>query len=414
MSPARKVRIYTGAVFFFWIAVSTLFIMAGGLGLAASAGFLGLMWAPMLVWPALIAIRARPPALIAFMAFIGFAVLSLAWSPYERPDQALKLALLTPLFMLVPFAIARLDAPRRLRFAAFTAIMLLVASAYFVVESLFGAPVAHFVKASSGEAPAGPDALGLAHRTLSRGASAFILVAGPMVIWLWSRTWRIAAGMLALSVMASALAFNMDANIAALAAGVLLAAAAYLNPRFVLPGLFYAAAALVALTPILLGAIVASTPDDLANMLPLSWHQRLEIWRYALARLAEAPLFGLGLDGSRMLEDMTMLRGYPLALVPLHPHNGALHIWVETGAVGAGLAAAALLLTGRTLAHASPAPAVAAGLAFCATVWFMLTLLGYGVWQEWHHGALSLAVAACFFSQPGEIGDTARHAFRRR
>jgi O-antigen ligase len=221
-----------------------------------------------------------------------------------------------------------------------------------------------------------------------------------MAIWLWRAGRRAPAGVLALSAALSAVSFGVDANIVALAVGCALGAAAFLRPQLALPVLFYAAAGLVALTPLILGAIVAWTPDSLANALPLSWHQRLEIWDYALSRLPEAPLFGHGLDASRVIDAEMMLRGYTLNLLPLHPHNGALHIWLETGALGAGLAAAALLLTGRSLARRPADPAVAAGIAFSASAWFVLTMLGYGVWQEWHHGALSLAIAACFFSRP--------------
>lgn len=401
MSRARMVRFYTAAVFFFWIFFSGVFIGAGGLGLSGSMGFVGLMWSPMLLWPALLVLRRRPPALLAFFIFIVFAALSLLWSPYDRPDQAVKLLLLTPLFLLVPFGIARLDAKRRMRFAAFTAIITLLVAAFFLAESLLGAPVSQFVQvAANGEAP-GAEALAFANRVLSRGASAFILLGGPMAIWLWRAGWRAPAVILGLSAALSSASFGVEANIIALAAGCALGAAAFLRPQLALPGLFYVAAGLVALAPLVLGAIVAWTPESVANAMPFSWHQRLEIWGYALGRLAEAPLFGLGLDASRTMNDEMMLRGYPLNLIPLHPHNGGLHIWLETGAIGAGLAAAALLLTGRSLARRPLEPALAAGIAFSVSAWFVLTMSGYGVWQEWHHGALSLAIAACFFSRNG-------------
>jgi O-antigen ligase len=402
MSGTRLIRLYTASVFFFWIFFSGIFMGSGGLGLSGSIGFIGLMWSPMLLWPALLVLGARPPALIAFFAFIAFAALSLLWSPYERPDQAVKLLLLTPLFLLVPFGIARLDNTRRVRFAAFTAIITLLVAVFLLAESLLGAPVSQYAQAAAnGEAP-GPDVLIFANRVLSRGASAFILLAGPMAIWLWRAGWRAPAGILGVSAALSAVSFGVEANIVALAAGCALGAAAFLRPGLALPVLFYAAAALVALTPLLLGAIVAWTPDTVANALPLSWHQRLEIWEYTLSRLAEAPLFGHGLDASRVIDAEMMLRGYSLNLLPLHPHNGALHIWLETGALGAGLAAAALLLTGRSLSRHPLDPAVAAGVAFSVSAWFVLTMLGYGVWQEWHHGALSLAIAACIFSRPGD------------
>lgn len=397
MTPARAVRLYTAAVFFFWMGVSAVFMAAGGLGLAGSAGLIGLMWLPLLAWPALETLRRPPEALLLAGAFIAWAAASLSWSPYDRPDQAIKLVLLTPLFLLVPFGVSRIDPRRRLRFAAFTTIAVGAAAAYLTVEALLGAPLAQWVKTADG-APAGPEARALAFRTLSRGASALLLITGPLAVWLWTRGRRAPACALMLAAAISASRFDVEANIAALALGAVAALAAWRSPRRALPGLFYAAAAVVLLTPFLMGALVALTPDELAHALPLSWHQRLEIWRYALAQLAEAPILGLGLDASRMLEDEAMLRGAVLHLVPLHPHNAGLHIWLETGALGAGLAAATLAAIGRRLARAPLEPALAASVGYCAAAWFVLTALGYGVWQEWHHGALSLALAASLFN----------------
>ncbi|MFP4520483.1 MAG: hypothetical protein ACLFQ5_13625, partial [Oceanicaulis sp.] len=293
MSGARAVRIYTGAVFFLFVAISGLFMAAGGLGLAASAGMIGLLWSPMLAWPALEALRRPPPALVLFALFVVWAAISLSWSPYDRPDQALKLLLLTPLFVLFPYGVSRLDARRRERFAAFAIIVLSLTGVYFAIEALLGAPLATAVKIAEGAPP--PEARILAMRTISRGASAFVLAAGPAALFLWLHRRRLAAGALLVTAALAAAGFNVDANIAALAAGAAAGIAAWLNPRRALPVMLYAAGAGVLLTPLILSAIVALVSEDVAAGLPFSWHQRLEIWAYSLERLGETPFLGLGL-----------------------------------------------------------------------------------------------------------------------
>lgn len=398
MIPARAVRLYTAAVFFFWIFVSGVFMAGGGLGLAGSIGFIGLMWAPFLVVPAGRAFLERREAQLAALA-LAYVALSLLWSPYDRPDQAVKLVLLTPLFALVPFSVARLDEKRRMRFAAFTAIIAVIVGLYLLVEAAFGAPIAlSFKQNLEGWTGDPADLRALADRTLSRGASAFILLAGPLTIWLWTRSRRLVAAFLTLCAVFAATGFEVEANTAGLILATAAAAAAWRWPRRALPGLFYAVAAFIVFAPMVLGAVVALTPDGVAGALPLSWHQRLEIWAYALERVSEAPVFGHGLDASRTMEDEIILRGVALHLLPLHPHNAGLHIWMETGALGAGLVGAAFSVIGLVLRRVAPNPEAAAGIAFVTAGWFTMTTLGYGVWQEWHHGALALALAGAMFS----------------
>ncbi|HBA43609.1 MAG TPA: hypothetical protein DCZ07_11605, partial [Alphaproteobacteria bacterium] len=75
---------------------------------------------------------------------------------------------------------------------------------------------------------------------------------------------------------------------------------------------------------------------------------------------------------------------YPnVTLLPLHPHNGALQIWLELGLPGALITAALLLALGFGIA-ALPLPTpqrAAATAAFTATL--CLILLSFGLWQNW-------------------------------
>ncbi|MEQ8403883.1 MAG: hypothetical protein RKE49_02215 [Oceanicaulis sp.] len=401
MSPARAVRLYTAAVFFTFMGFSALFMAAGGLGLAASAGMIGLLWAPLLLWPVLALLRRPPPALVFTALFLAWTALSLAWSPYEKPDQAIKLLVLTPFFALVPFGAARLDAKRKARFAAYTAILVGLAGAFFVFEAVTGSSIGYQVKLAQDAEP-GAAADILANRTNSRGVSALILITGPLAIWLWTGGRKVAAGALALTALVGSVSFGVEANFVALIVGAAAGALAWRRSGQGLAAALYAAAALILLTPFLLGMVSALLGEDAAQSLPFSWHQRLLIYGEGLRLLSESPIVGLGLDASRTLKDEVVLRGYAMQLIPLHPHNAGLHIWLETGAVGAGLAAAALLLLGRSAARSALSREVAAGLAFAFTAWFMMTTLGFGVWQEWHHGALGLALAVSMLNAPRE------------
>ena len=81
--------------------------------------------------------------------------------------------------------------------------------------------------------------------------------------------------------------------------------------------------------------------------------------------------------------------------IKLHPHDGALQIWLELGAVGA---VAAAVFWGVTLLRLSRPvrDAANAATAACAAVYLLFGALNFGLWQEWWLalGALIVALAA--------------------
>ncbi|TCZ59818.1 O-antigen ligase family protein [Roseicella aquatilis] len=195
------------------------------------------------------------------------------------------------------------------------------------------------------------------------------------------------------------------AKIAVLAGG-LAGGLALLAPRLV-PRLLGAALALSILAmPVALGPVLARGLP--ADGIPPSAAHRLLIWDFVTDRIAERPILGWGMESSRAIPghrdhpapealDRFRLAGpgtppwLPVAqLLPLHPHNMALQIWLELGLPGALLAAALALLLGQAAAR-SRWPAVATAALAAATVTGMLS---FGAWQEWWVGAELMALAA--------------------
>ena len=87
---------------------------------------------------------------------------------------------------------------------------------------------------------------------------------------------------------------------------------------------------------------------------------RVAIWRFTTERVVERPWLGWGMDASRM---------WP-GVIPLHPHNAALQVWLELGVVGAACAAVAI-------------------------AYLTIGALSFGVWQEWWLGLGVLAAVTC-------------------
>mgnify|MGYP001286083045 CR=1 FL=1 len=130
--------------------------------------------------------------------------------------------------------------------------------------------------------------------------------------------------------------------------------------------------------------------------LPLSGMNRLIIWKFTSQKILEKPLLGRGLRTSRVLPsggekyDIVRVRENGSRdvisrdfLVPLHPHNQFLQIWLELGALGAVAFAVAggvfILKIGRLPIHRSRS-----GWIIGAIVTLMVYgQISFGAWQNW-------------------------------
>ena len=228
----------------------------------------------------------------------------------------------------------------------------------------------------------------------------------PLAVALpWPAVARIAA------VLAGALVLILlpgdTAKIAAVL-GLMAAGAAALAPRFV-PRLIGAGLGIAIMVMPLLVALVPALPLE---KLPPSALHRMLIWDFTATRIAERPLLGWGMEASRevpggrdqpsaaaldrmRVADPALRRWFAephVNVLPLHPHNGALQLWLELGAVGAAIAALLAWWLGVAASRA-PSPAAATGALVSAAVTAMLS---FGTWQAWWVAAMLLAaVAAC-------------------
>jgi O-antigen ligase len=189
--------------------------------------------------------------------------------------------------------------------------------------------------------------------------------------------------------------------------GLATAGATVLAPRIV-PRLVGAGLGAGILAMPLLAAAIPALPVD---RLPITALHRMMIWDFTGARIAERPILGWGMEASRTVPggrdsatpaQLDRLRvtdparrqwfGLPaVQTLPLHPHNGALQIWLELGAIGALIAAGLAWTLGSAVAR-SPCPPAAAGALASAAI---TALLSFGAWQAWWIAAMLLAVAVC-------------------
>lgn len=394
------------------LVLSAFFAGAGGLALAALSWFAALA---ALMPKALIQALSRPPLpLVLVIVAIAWTCLSLTWSPYERPDQALKLALLSPLYLALPFLAAQLDETGRKKVRPLIVFAAAGCLLYLVMETVFHAPMT--VSYKLGVENHDTDfatLMAMAERQLARGTVFALMLTGPAMLLLWrtrSRSCRIGAVCLLVLAFLAASGLGVEANLAGLLLALGLGALALRFPRRTLQVFIVATSAILMLAPALFTAGLALLPDFLRDAMPLSWAWRLEIWEHTLALIAERPITGHGLDIARVVDTSSMLRGMEIDLLPLHAHNAMLNIWLETGFVGALTWAFALNSLAVWLGRRPLGRDLCLMLVYVAAIWLVSVMLGIGVWQEWHHGALSLAIASALLCTSPALARPLRHS----
>jgi hypothetical protein len=122
--------------------------------------------------------------------------------------------------------------------------------------------------------------------------------------------------------------------------------------------------------------------------------ERIEIWKLFGAAVRHEPLIGLGFGVSPRFPEthvaQRMLAENPNLPPAWHPHNAALQVWVELGAVGALLGIVVVLLVVRRFAG-FPRALLAHSMALLAAV-TAISLVGHGAWQGWWPAAIGTAV----------------------
>lgn len=141
--------------------------------------------------------------------------------------------------------------------------------------------------------------------------------------------------------------------------------------------------------------LVRATGDygRLEQDVQLSWSARMSYWSHTLDWIAARPVRGWGLDASRAMGPG----------IQLHPHNGALQVWLELGLIGAVAAAAFWGLSLSRLSRDRSNLAMS-GVAGSAAVFLLFAWINFGLWQQWWLalGAL-IAVLAAMLENRGDM-----------
>lgn len=384
VSAGDRLGVWCGWVLVGVAALAPLCAWLAPLSFAALMGLAGLLCLPALRLSG----RETPLAAILTLAMV-WAGLSTLWSVH-RPDGlednvALKLALQLPLYFAAWCGARRAD-PALARLALRVLAWGLAAyGVMLIVEAMTGAGVYRALRDLIHD-PIRPD---LGRKNVAQGSFVLALLWPVAVVGgLRAGTPVWLAAPMAVGTAVLAQAFLSDAPVLAVGLATGVGVLVWIWPRSAPKALGLAAAGLVLITPLL---VLVVRTFGLARDLPISWDQRMGYWAYAMGRIADHPWRGWGLDSSRAFSPH----------IQLHPHNGALQIWLELGAVGAVLAALVWAFIFRRLADGERS-LMAAAAAGSTAVYLFFGMVSFGVWQEWWLalGALVAAIAALSESLP--------------
>ena len=119
-------------------------------------------------------------------------------------------------------------------------------------------------------------------------------------------------------------------------------------------------------------------------------NHRMVIWSFVKIQIFEKPLFGHGFFSSKTVGEkyqFTNINSFPpvsMNIMPLHPHNGIMQIWLELGLLGVLILFTFVYFLIRKIhkhAKINFTNGAFAMISLCQI--FFIGQLSYGVWQTW-------------------------------
>ena len=373
------------------------------LGIAPLGAILALAIASLAVMGWIPRPKFAPAAVVIIAALVVWAAITVFWSaaPDYAATTAVRLAAIAAAGSLTVAAAADLGAAAR----AVVGRAMLVGIVSTIVVLLIIALVIHVGPVVAGDAPAisilGSDRAAGLLIGFNRTASVVALMVWPACIAAARR--RPALGIALFAAVAIVLLLlNSSAPVLALGLASIVFAIAFVRARVAAVALAIAIVAVTAATPGLNTFVPAvSRATEAAQYVNGSFNHRLQIWSYVAGRAAERPFTGWGLEASRTLGNSATVdvttsadgKQAQAELLPLHPHNALLQVWVELGLPGAALTALLLVwLAVRVGFQEADRLQRAAALA-ALTAALVVAELSYGLWQGWWQATLWLTAA---------------------
>jgi O-antigen ligase len=158
--------------------------------------------------------------------------------------------------------------------------------------------------------------------------------------------------------------------------------------------------AFVAVIPVSIGAY--HWGGTTTHWLKHSAHHRIEIWHFTAERALERFVLGHGIGSSRFVpngKEVSAFQDAGKPIIPLHPHDAFLQIWLELGLFGVMIATTLMLFPFSVIPRWPPQNQRFVLAGYVAGI--IIAGLSFGIWQTWWMATLTFSVVACRAIGPG-------------
>lgn len=313
------------------------------------------------------------PAFFTVIVLIAFMFASLSWSPIPARGAAASFHFLGNVMMLLVGIAGILGIAKTSQLSRRLPCFSLAIGAIFITAELhLEAPVRSLLGAST------------ENFRFNRSAVALVIFL-PFALHALSN-WRdriwlgsVTTALVAVAVFSSE---SESAKLALIVATISLVATLVLS-KYALPVFSWLTVASLLLTPLLTYNVINFIPSFISETISYgTLGIRADMWAEFTKLIWLKPFWGHGMEASYVARDTYKdIVIHDNLLGWAHPHNFAVQVWYELGAIGVALFAALIIMFFRSLKQL-PNSAAAPVLATTSAVW-IVSLVSHGAWQAW-------------------------------
>ncbi|MET0545285.1 MAG: O-antigen ligase family protein [Caulobacterales bacterium] len=326
-------------------------------------------------------LRAKIPMVLFALLWLWLAA-SYFWTSQDNPKTLIGILVYLPLLSIFAWSAGGVTQADRDMIVRAGIACVLILAILAGQEGIFKFP---FYTAERGPVKNGAELIAVRH-TLGGAGAALAVLLWPAVAALDKRGGR--AHFILLIPIALAIVISRYSHTSSIILAVIVGSFCYIAAR-AFPRIMIVLSGLAIIEFLLaaprLANLLKYIPDSVERLLPVSYKMRLEIWQNTAAMIAQKPLLGWGVDASKTFKQAHVYADVGARdIIPWHPHNVALHLWLEIGLVGVALVAALVLVLTLSLVrglshdHKATAGAVGGLGAFC-----VFAGVSFGAWQAW-------------------------------